>query len=149
MTTTLTLEELANAEELDLGASDWTTIDQRQIELFAEGTHDHQWIHVDPDMAAQGPFGTTIAHGYLSLSMLPMLLSEVINIEGARMGVNYGTEKVRFTAPVKSGSEVRVHAKLVTSEPRGDGVLYRVGVQMEVRGEEKPSMVGEVVYLVF
>ena len=130
--TTLTLEELAQAEELDLGASDWTTIDQRQIELFAEGTHDHQWIH-----------------GYLQLSLLPFLLSQVLSISDARMGINYGTEKVRFTAPVKSGSEVRVHAKLVTSEPRGDGVLYRVGVQMEVRGEEKPSMVGEVVYLVF
>ena len=147
--TTLTLEELAQAEELDLGASDWTTIDQRQIELFAEGTHDHQWIHVDPDMAAQGPFGTTVAHGYLQLSLLPFLLSQVLSISDARRGINYGTEKVRFTAPVKSGSDVRVHAKLVTSEPRGDGVLYRVAVQMEVRGEEKPSMVGEVVYLVF
>ena len=147
--TTLTLDELSQAEELDLGASDWTTIDQRQIELFAEGTHDHQWIHVDPDMAAQGPFGTTVAHGYLQLSLLPFLLSQVLSISDARMGINYGTEKVRFTAPVKSGSEVRVHATLVTSEPRGDGVLYRVAVQMEVRGEEKPSMVGEVVYLVF
>ena len=147
--TNLTLEELSQAEELDLGASDWTTIDQRQIELFAEGTHDHQWIHVDPDMAAQGPFGTTVAHGYLQLSLLPFLLSQVLSISDARMGINYGTEKVRFTAPVKSGSDVRVHARLVTSEPRGDGVLYRVAVQMEVRGEEKPSMVGEVVYLVF
>jgi acyl dehydratase len=147
--TTITLEQLAQAEELDLGASDWTTIDQRQIELFAEGTHDHQWIHVDPDMAAQGPFGTTVAHGYLQLSLLPFLLSQVLSISDARMGINYGTEKVRFTAPVKSGSDVRVHARLVSSEPRGDGVLYRVAVQMEVRGEEKPSMVGEVVYLVF
>jgi acyl dehydratase len=77
------------------------------------------------------------------------MLSQVLSISDARMGINYGTEKVRFTAPVKSGSDVRVHAKLVTSEPRGDGVLYRVAVQMEVRGEEKPSMVGEVVYLVF
>jgi acyl dehydratase len=147
--TTLTLEELAQADSLDLGASDWTTIDQRQIELFAEGTHDHQWIHVDPEMAAQGPFGTTVAHGYLQLALLPFLLSQVLSISDARMGINYGTEKVRFTAPVKSGSDVRVHARLVSSEPRGDGVLYRVAVQMEVRGEEKPSMVGEVVYLVF
>ena len=100
-------------------------------------------------MAAQGPFGTTVAHGYLQLSLLPFLLSQVLSISDARMGINYGTEKVRFTAPVKSGSDVRVHAKLVSSEPRGDGVLYRVAVQMEVRGEEKPSMVGEVVYLVF
>ena len=126
--TTITLEELAQAEELDLGASDWTTIDQRQIELFAEGTHDHQWIHVDPDMAAQGPFGTTVAHGYLQLSLLPFLLSQVLSISNARMGINYGTEKVRFTSPVPSGSDVRLHAKIVSSQPRGDGVLYNLSL---------------------
>ena len=103
MTTTLTLEELAAAEDLDLGTSDWTTIEQPQIEQFAEATHDHQWIHVDPEMAKQGPFGTTVAHGYLQLSLLPFLLSQVLNISDARMGINYGTEKVRFTSPVPSG----------------------------------------------
>ena len=148
MATTLTSADL-QAGERELGTSEWHTIEQRHIDLFAEATGDHQWIHVDPDMAAQGPFGTTVAHGYLQLSLLPFLLSQVLSISDARMGINYGTEKVRFTAPVKSGSDVRVHARLVTSEPRGDGVLYRVAVQMEVRGEEKPSMVGEVVYLVF
>ena len=147
--TTLTLEELSQAEELDLGASDWTTIDQRQIELFAEGTHDHQWIHVDPELAAQGPFGTTVAHGYLSLSMLPYFVSQVLNVTDVRMGINYGTEKIRFTAPVPVNSQVRLKATLRDRERRGEGVLYRVAVQMEVRGEEKPSMVGEVVYLVF
>jgi acyl dehydratase len=133
----------------EFGPSEWLEISQERIDRFAEATDDHQWIHVDPDMAAQGPFGTTVAHGYLQLSLLPFLLSQVLSISDARMGINYGTEKVRFTAPVKSGSDVRVHARLVSSEPRGDGVLYRVAVQMEVRGEEKPSMVGEVVYLVF
>src|ERR671913_562769 len=95
-TTTLRLEELAAAEELDLGTSDWTTIEQAQIEQFAEATHDHQWIHVDPEMAKQGPFGTTVAHGYLQLSLLPKLLGEVMTISDAKMGVNYGTDKIRF-----------------------------------------------------
>ena len=107
MPTTLTPADL-QAGERELGTSGWHTIEQRHIDLFAEATGDHQWIHVDHDMAAQGPFGKTIAHGYLSLSMLPMLLSEVINVEGARMGINYGIDRVRFTAPVPSGSDVRL-----------------------------------------
>ena len=81
--------------------------------------------------------------------MLPMLLSEVLRVEGARMGVNYGIDKVRFTSPVPSGSEVRLHAKLLTGEPRGEGVLYKVGVQVEIKGADKPALVGEVLYLVF
>jgi len=147
MTTTLTLEELAAAEDLDLGTSDWTTIEQPQIEQFAEATHDHQWIHVDPEMAKQGPFGTTVAHGYLTLSMLPMLLSEVVSVSDAVMGVNYGTEKVRFTSPVPSGSRVRLHGKLLRAERRGPSVVWYVGVQIEVEGKEKPALVGEVVYM--
>src|SRR6266542_6624844 len=99
MTTTLTPAELQSGER-DLGSSSWHTIEQRHIDLFADATGDHQWIHVDPQAAAQGPFGTTIAHGYLSLSMVVMLLSEVLNVEGARMGINYGIDKVRFTSPV-------------------------------------------------
>jgi acyl dehydratase len=148
MATTLTPADLQSGER-ELGTSSWHAIEQRHIDLFAEATGDHQWIHVDHDMAAQGPFGTTIAHGYLSLSMLPMLLSEVINIEGARMGINYGIDRVRFTAPVPSGSEVRLHAKLLSGEPRGDGVLYKVGVQVEIRDVGKPALVGEILYLVF
>ena len=149
MTTTLTLEELAAAEDLDLGTSDWTTIEQPQIEQFAEATHDHQWIHVDPEMAAQGPFGTTVAHGYLSLSMLPYFVSQVLSVTDVRMGINYGTEKIRFTAPVPVGSEVRLKATLQSSERRGEGVLYRLGVEIEIRDSEKPALVGEVLYLVF
>ena len=148
MATTLTPEDLQSGER-DLGTSDWHTIEQRHIDLFAEATGDHQWIHVDNDMAAQGPFGTTIAHGYLSLSMLPMLLSEVISVEGARMGINYGIDRVRFTAPVPSGSDVRLHAKLLSGEPRGEGVLYKIGATVEIRDAEKPAMVGEILYLVF
>jgi acyl dehydratase len=149
MTTRLTVEELEGTGERELGTSAWHPIEQRSIDLFAEATGDHQWIHVDPEAAAAGPFGGTIAHGYLSLSMLPMLMSEVLSVEGARMGVNYGIERVRFTAPVPTGSEVRLHAKVLSAERRGEGVLYRVGVQIEIRGSEKPALVGEVLYLVF
>jgi acyl dehydratase len=148
LATTLTPADLQSGER-ELGTSEWHTIEQRHIDLFAEATGDHQWIHVDPDAAAQGPFGTTIAHGYLSLSMLPMLLSEVITVEGARMGINYGIDRVRFTAPVPSGSDVRLHAKLLSGEPRGEGVLYKVGVQIEIKGADKPALVGEILYLVF
>ena len=149
MTTKLTVDELEGTEERDLGTSDWHPIEQRSIDQFAEATGDHQWIHVDREAAAAGPFGGTIAHGYLSLSMLPMLMSEVLSVEGARMGVNYGIERVCFTAPVPTGSEVRLHAKLLSAERRREGVLYRVGVQIEIRGAEKPALVGEVLYLVF
>jgi acyl dehydratase len=149
MTTKLTLAELEGSSGRDLGASAWETIDQKQIDLFAEATHDHQWIHVDPEMAAQGPFGTTVAHGYLTLSMLPYFVSQVLNVTDVRMGINYGTEKVRFTAPVPVGSQVRLKATLRDSERRGEGVLYRLGVEVEIRDAEKPALVGEVLYLVF
>jgi acyl dehydratase len=149
VTTKLTRAELETAEDLDLGTSAWETIEQSQIDQFAEATHDHQWIHVDPDMAAQGPFGTTVAHGYLSLSLLPYFVSQVLSVSDARMGINYGTEKVRFTAPLPVGSQVRLKAKLLSSERRGEGVLYRLGVEIEIKDAEKPAMVGEVLYLVF
>jgi acyl dehydratase len=149
MTTKLTLAELEASTDRDLGASDWETIDQRQIDLFAEATHDHQWIHVDPEAAAQGPFGTTVAHGYLTLSMLPYFVSQVLNVTDVRMGINYGTEKIRFTAPVPVGSQVRLKATLRDSERRGEGVLYRLGIEVEIKDSEKPALVGEVLYLVF
>jgi acyl dehydratase len=149
MTTTLTLEELEQGGERDLGATDWVTLDQERINQFAESTGDHQWIHVDPEMAAQGPFGGTIAHGYLSLSLLPGLLPEVLTVEGARMGINYGIDRVRFTTPVPVGSQVRVQARLLSAERRGEGVLYKLGVEVEIKDAEKPALVGEVLYLVF
>jgi acyl dehydratase len=147
MTRSLTLAELEEAKDLQLGASSWHTIDQERINTFAEATGDHQWIHVDPDAAANGPFGTTVAHGYLTLSLLPMLLSEVVSVSDAAMGLNYGTEKIRFTAPVPSGSRVRLHAKLNSSERKGPSVLYRMGVEIEIEGQQKPALVGEVVYM--
>ena len=147
--TELTLAELEQAADRDLGVSDWWKIEQRAIEQFADATGDHQWIHVDPEAAAQGPFGTTVAHGYLSLSLLPALVSQVLNVKDARMGINYGIDRIRFTAPVPSGSEVRLRATLRSSERRGEGVLYRLGVEIEIRGADKPALVGEVLYLVF
>jgi acyl dehydratase len=149
MTTKLTLAELESSTDRDLGTSEWETIDQRQIDLFAEATHDHQWIHVDPEAAAQGPFGTTVAHGYLTLSMLPYFVSQVLNVTDVRMGINYGTEKIRFTAPVPVGSQVRLKATLRDSERRGEGVLYRLGIEVEMKDSQKPALVGEVLYLVF
>jgi acyl dehydratase len=149
VTTTLTLEELEAAGEQDLGISDWHTIEQKHIDLFADATGDHQWIHVDPEMAKQGPFGTTVAHGYLSLALLPMLMSQVVTVTGARMGINYGIDRVRFTNPVPSDSKVRLKAKLLESNRKGDGILYKVGVEIEIEGKDKPALVGEVLYLVF
>ena len=147
MTTELTLGELAGSGERDLGVSPWVTIEQRQIDLFADATGDHQWIHVDPEAAKAGPFGGTIAHGYLSLSLLPTLLGDVLRVTDTQMGVNYGIDRVRFTSPVPSGSEVRAHARLVSAEPKGDGILYKVDVRLEIKGQEKPAMVGEVLFL--
>ncbi len=132
-----------------LGHSDWLEITQEQVDQFADATGDHQWIHVDPEMAAQGPFGGTIAHGYLSLSLLPLLLGQVMAVSDAKMGINYGTDRIRFTNPVPSGSRVRAKAKLLESQRKGDGILYKVGVEIEIEGQDKPALVGEVLYLVF
>jgi len=149
MTTTLSLAELENASEQDLGVSEWHRVEQKHIDLFADATGDHQWIHVDSEMAKQGPFGTTIAHGYLSLALLPKLLGEVVTISDAKMGVNYGTDKIRFTSAVPSGSNVRAKARLIESNRKGDGILYKVGVEIEIEGQDKPALVGEVLYLVY
>lgn len=149
MTTTFKLAELEGMGGRELGTSDWVEITQEQVNQFAEATGDHQWIHVDPERAKQGPFGRTIAHGYLTLSLLPQLMPQVMTIEDAVMGVNYGVEKVRFTNPVPVGSRVRLHATLLGSDAKGGGRLNRIGVRMEIEGEEKPAMVGEVLYLAF
>jgi len=147
--TELTIAELEETGERDLGASEWVKIEQPRIDMFAEATGDHQWIHVDPESAAQGPFGGTIAHGYLTMSLLPVLLSEVMTVSDAQMGVNYGIERLRFTAPVPSGSRVRLHAKLNGGERRPNGALFRIGVEIEIEGHEKPALVGEVLFLAY
>ena len=147
MTTTLTIAELEQADGLDLGASSWRTVDQHAIELFADATDDHQWIHIDAERAAAGPFGATIAHGYLTLSMLPAHFRELLVVSDAAMKVNYGIDRLRFTGPVRSGSQMRVHAKVSSPERRGTAVVYHLDVSVEIQGAEKPALVGNVIFL--
>ncbi|MGH2735893.1 MAG: MaoC family dehydratase [Actinomycetota bacterium] len=149
MTTDLTIADLENSSERDLGVSGWHQVEQKHVDLFADATGDHQWIHVDPELAKQGPFGQTVAHGYLSLALLPKLLGEVMTVSDARMGINYGIDRIRFTSPVPTGARVRAKAKLLESRRKGEGILYKVGVEVEIEDQDKPALVGEVLYLVF
>ena len=128
-----------------LGHSDWVTITQEQVNLFAEATGDFQWIHVDVDRAAaESPFGGPVAHGYLTLSLVPVLISQIVEITGFRMAVNYGTEKVRFPAPVPVGSRVRAGATLERVTVFEGGVQMHLSVTVEVEGAGKPSLVALV-----
>lgn len=146
MTTTYeSLDELRKAAGTDLGYSSWITIDQDRVNLFAEATDDHQWIHVDPELAAQGPFGSTIAHGYLTLSLLPIMSAEVLYVSGVRMAVNYGVNRVRFPAPVPVGSRVRGHLVLTSVEDIAGGVQIVATTTIEREGGEKPVCVAESV----
>ena len=120
---------------------------QERVDLFADATGDHQWIHVDPERAAAGPFGATIAHGYLSLSLLPALCAEVYAVDGLSMGVNYGSDKVRFPAPVLVGSRVRAGVQLVALDPVPMGRLARTQVTVEIESGEKPACVAEILSL--
>ncbi|WP_433522075.1 MaoC family dehydratase [Nocardia pseudovaccinii] len=135
--------ELEQAVGTHLGYSEWHTVTQEQIDLFAEATGDRQWIHVDPERAAQGPFGTTIAHGYLTLSLLPQLVWQVYRVEGVQMGINYGSNKVRFPSPVPSGSRVRAGVELVQLEPTKAGVQVTARVTIEREGSDKPACIAE------
>jgi acyl dehydratase len=132
-----------------LGYSTWHQIGQDQINLFAEATGDHQWIHVDPERAKDGPFGTTIAHGYLTLSLAPALLGEIMVVEGMSMGVNYGCNKVRFPAPVPVGSNLRLGLGVAEVEDVTGGVQVVLDLTFEVEGAAKPSCVAQVVYRYF
>ena len=130
-----------------LGYSDWVEVTQEQVNQFAEATGDHQWIHVDPERAKkESPFGGPIAHGYLTLSLIPALVPQIVDIEGFRMGVNYGTEKVRFPAPVPVGSRVRAGAIMESATPFDGGITMNMGVTVEIEGGTKPAMVATVVY---
>jgi len=148
MTTTVgTIDELHTLSGRHLGYSDWHVIDQAQVNLFADATGDHQWIHVDPGRAASGPFGGTIAHGYLTLSIIPAILHEVVRVEGFKFGVNYGCNKVRFPSPVKVGSKLRLGAAVGAVENVGqDGVQVELDITIETEGSDKPSCVAQVVY---
>jgi acyl dehydratase len=130
----------------DLGASDWLEITQERVDTFAAATDDHQWIHVDPVKAAEGPFGGTIAHGYLTLALLIPLFNELLRIEGVSMGVNYGLDKVRFPAPVPVGSRIRLLGKVGDVDDLAGGVQMRVSFTVEIQGGAKPACVAEAIY---
>ncbi|KQY50992.1 MULTISPECIES: MaoC family dehydratase [unclassified Nocardioides] len=150
MTLEITVAELAEAKDLDLGSSPWRRLEQTRIDTFADATDDHQWIHVDPERAADGPFGGTIAHGYLTLSLVPSMLKQLMTITDHGRGTNYGLEKVRFTAPVPVDAEIRLSASIPEGTRRPDGgVQYRVALTIEINGQERPAMVGESVYLTY
>jgi acyl dehydratase len=129
----------------DIGLSDWLTVDQRRIDLFAEATDDRQWIHVDPERAAAGPFGATVAHGFLTLSLLPPLFASGFQIDGIRMGINYGLNRVRFAAPVRVGSRLRGRFKLKAYEPIEGGAQLTVEATIELEGSDKPACVADSV----
>lgn len=143
--TTATRESLPQFVGTDLKTTDWLTVGQQQIDLFAEATRDHQFIHVDPERAAKTPFGSTIAHGFLSLSMLSYFAETFgIAVEGAYMGINYGFDKVRFIAPVKVNSRIRAHARLASCEEKKPGqFMLKFDVTIAIEGEEKPALKAE------
>ena len=134
--------ELAGAVGRELGPSAWLAIDQKRIDLFAEATGDHQWIHVDPERAKQGPFGSTIAHGYLTSSLVNHFLPQLLEVRGISMGVNYGADRLRFPAPVPVGSRVRGRGEVLAVEATKDGgVQATVRVTVEIEGGERPGCV--------
>ena len=133
--------QLLDAVGTHLGYSEWLQIDQRRIDLFAEATGDHQWIHVDPERAAAGPFGRTIAHGYLTLSLANLFLPQIMRVDNVSMGVNYGCEKVRFPAAVPVGSKLRGGGEVISAEAAKGGVQVVVRMTIEIEGSERPACV--------
>jgi acyl dehydratase len=150
VTTTIPIDDVTSFVGKHLGYSDWLDITQEQVNTFADATGDHQWIHVDPERAAkESPFGGPIAHGYLTLSLAPVLLGKVVRVDGVRMGVNYGTNKVRFPAPVPVGCRLRLGATLAGVEDIAGGVQLTYDLAFEVEGQERPACVAQVVYRVY
>jgi len=138
------VDEISGLVGEQLGVSEWVTVEQAHVNQFAEATGDHQWIHVDAERAASGPFGGTIAHGFLTLSLLPVLVGQVYKIDDVKMGINYGLNKVRFTSPVPVGSKVRAQVTLAGAEPTKDGaVQLTTSVTIEIEGSERPALVAE------
>jgi len=136
------LESVGN----ELGASDWLEIDQARIDKFADATGDHQWIHVDPERAKDGPFGSTIAHGYLTMSLVNLFLPQILEVQNVSMGVNYGADKLRFPAPVPVGSRIRGRGELVAAEEvKGGAIQAKVRVTVEIAGGERPACVVETI----
>jgi acyl dehydratase len=146
MRTFESVTELAGAAGEALGHSDWVTITQEDVNLFADATGDHQWIHVDPERAASGPFGTTIAHGFMTLALLPRLQHQIYTVNGIKLAINYGLNKVRFPAPVPVGSRVRAESSLVSVDDVGNGAVQAtISTTVEIEGSAKPACVAESV----
>lgn len=146
----VTFNELKTMGPTALGSTDWFLIDQERVNLFADATEDHQWIHVDPARAAEGPFGTTIAHGYLTLSLVPHLLTGLLTITDEVRGTNYGLDRARFTSPVPVGSAVQMTGELLEVRPRDDGGLqFKVRVELRLRDQDRPALVAECIYLTY
>jgi acyl dehydratase len=138
--------DLKAAVGRQLGHSDWLLITQERINQFADATGDHQWIHVDPERARNGPFGACIAHGYLTLSLVNMFLPQIVEVHGVKMGVNYGTDKVRFPAPVPVGSRVRGSGELINvEEVKGGAVQATIRVTVEIEGKDRPGCVVDTI----
>lgn len=146
----LSVEKPADLLEIEdgteLGKSSWIEITQEDIDLFAAATRDRQWIHVDPRRAAEGPFASTIAHGYLTLSLVIPLWSELLQVEKVGMAINYGLNRLRFPAPVPVGSRVRLAGKLASSREVPGGVEVSADLTMEIEGQEKPALAAEALY---
>jgi len=146
---TLTIDELRAMKGQEIGTSDWHLVTQEEINKFADATHDHQWIHVDPERAEkESPFGGPIAHGYYTLSLAPYLMDQIVAVKGIRMGINYGLNKLRYPGPVRIGKRVRLKATLADLEDiaNGAGVQVTVAMSFEVEGESKPACVAEALY---
>ncbi len=133
----------------EIGVSDWVTIDQDRVNLFADATGDHQWIHIDPDRTQRDLGMSTIAHGYLTLSLLPYLTSQISTVKSATRGINYGSNQVRFTNMVPVGSRVRCRVALKDATPKAGGTQVTNEVTMEIEGQERPAMVAETLSLIF
>ena len=138
-------QDLKDQVGVQLGATEWMVIDQPRIDQFADATDDHQWIHVDSEKAATGPFGATIAHGYLTLALVNKFLPDLISVTGTSMGVNYGCEKVRFPAAVVVGSEIRGSGEVVTVEDVSGGCQIVVRVTIEIKGSDRPACVVDTI----
>ena len=147
---TVQFEELASLVGQEVGVSDWVTIDQERVNSFADATGDHQWIHVDVERAKKEmPGGKTIAHGYLTLSLLPMFGSQIMRVSGATRGINYGSNKVRFTNMVPVGSRVRARQKLLAAEPKSAAVQLVSEFTVEIDGAERPALIAETIGIVY
>jgi acyl dehydratase len=134
---------LAASSGRELGATDWVTVEQPRIDAFAEATGDRQWIHVDVERARRGPFGATIAHGYLVLSLVSLFLPQLMEVRGATMGINYGCDRVRFPSVVRAGARIRGRGEIVSAEPVGGGVQVKIRVTVDVEGSDKPGCVAD------